>query len=82
MATPSAQVYKVPCKVRTADNNRRSNDYADLRAEHDADHVTEHTADHSTKYNTDHGTNYVTKYVSYITNHRCTIKSRNNTVKS
>ena len=82
MAAPSTQVYKVPCKVRTADNNRRSNNNADLSAEHNADHVTEHNADHSTKYNTDHGTNHVTKYVSYVTNHRCTIKSRNNTVKS
>ena len=82
MAAPSTRVYKVPCKVRTADNNRRSNNNADLSAEHNADHVTEHNADHSTKYNTDHGTNHVTKYVSYVTNHRCTMKSRNNTVKS
>ena len=74
MAISSAQVYKVPCKVRTADNNRRSNINADLRAEHDADHVTEH--------NSDHGTNHVTKYVLYITNHQCTIKSRKNTDKS
>ena len=65
MAAPSTRVYKVPCKVRKADNNRRSKNNADLRAEHDADH----------------GTNHVTKYVLYITNHQCTIKSRKNTVK-
>ena len=74
MAAPSTRAYKVPCKVRTADTKRRSNNNADLRAEHDADHVTEHISDH--------GTNHVTKYVLCITNHQCTINSKKNAVKS